>query len=66
MKNDKDNNLGALKDELNQKVESIMGPVPENPNTLNRLFFYYKNYLLFGILFIFKYNLLPNERCFLS
>jgi hypothetical protein len=36
MKNDKENNLGALKDELNQKVESIMGPVPENPNTLNK------------------------------
>ncbi len=36
MKNDKDNNLGALKDELNQKVESIMGPAPENPNTLNK------------------------------
>lgn len=35
MKNDKDDNLGALKNELNQKVESIMGPVPDNQNTFN-------------------------------
>lgn len=36
MKNDKDNNLGALKEELDKKVESIMGPAPENPNTINK------------------------------
>ncbi|HMS23187.1 MAG TPA: hypothetical protein PKB09_00065 [Candidatus Saccharibacteria bacterium] len=36
MKNDKEDNLGALKNELNQKVESIMGPTPENPNTVSK------------------------------
>lgn len=36
MKNDKQDNLGALKNELNQKVESIMGPTPENPNTIGK------------------------------